>query len=122
MHESQLATGLFEECPVPGCKGDSRYFPPGKGHNDDCYYPFDSAKERNIIHAFVDGSKPAPVEPEPSTESKVVITMLMRLYDIQMAMLNEMNPDVADRIYDAHDKGEFFNPEIFIPEIKDKEQ
>lgn len=49
--------------------------------------------------------------------SLVIISLLMRLYDIQMALLSEMNKDLADSIYDTHALGGHFNPQIFIPNV-----
>lgn len=57
---------------------------------------------------------------EPSTESKIIISLLMRIYDVQMAMLSHMSKDTADRLYEAHENGEDYNPTIFIPEIKNQ--
>lgn len=52
----------------------------------------------------------------PSEAELVIISLLMRLYDIQMALLNEANEKRADAIYEAHEQGGHFNPEIFIPD------
>jgi hypothetical protein len=62
------------------------------------------------------------LEAQPSEESKIIIALLMRIYDVQMALLTKVDPDTADRIYDAHERGEDFNPTIYIPEIKDNEE
>lgn len=45
----------------------------------------------------------------------VIITLLMRLYDIEMANLSFVNKAVADQLYDAHARGEHSNPAIYIP-------
>lgn len=46
---------------------------------------------------------------------KAQLVMLMRLYDIQMALLTLQDAEQADKIYDAHDQGKLFNPQLFIP-------
>lgn len=54
---------------------------------------------------------------QPSEESKIIIALLMRIYDVQMALLSHASKGDADKLYDAHARGEDFNPQIFIPEI-----
>lgn len=55
----------------------------------------------------------------PSEETLVIISLLMRLYDIQMAHLSAVDENRANQIYEAHEKGDHFNPEIFIPSLED---
>lgn len=130
MHESKPLKGLKEReiCPVEGCEGDARYFPPGKGHMADCYYPYPSKERRDELFEAVERQGHGFIEPvaelsvsEPSQESKIIISLLMRIYDVQMALLTKVDPDTADKIYDAHERGEDFNPTIYIPEINDAE-
>lgn len=47
---------------------------------------------------------------------KAQLVMLMRIYDVQMALLTKMDPENANKIFDSHDTGELFNPQLFIPE------
>lgn len=47
--------------------------------------------------------------------------LLMRLYDIQLALLSYGNKTVADSLFDTHAEGGHFNPPIFIPVIGEKE-
>ena len=125
MKEVEPIKGLKEreECPVEDCTGDARYFPPGKGHRADCYYPYNSPIERDAVRGAVAAqSEQVLLEAQPSEESRIIIALLMRIYDVQMALLSNVNKTEADRIYDAHAKGEDFNPQIFIPEISDEDQ
>lgn len=46
---------------------------------------------------------------------KAQLVMLMRLYDIQMALLTLQDAEKADQVFDAHDAGQLFNPQLFIP-------
>lgn len=128
MHEVEPTKGLKsrEICPVEGCNGAANYFPPGKGHMDGCYYPFGSqaAKDAALVAAerTQDDFEPVVLEAEPSEESRIIIAMLMRIYDVQMALLTKVDPENADRIYDAHEAGETFNPTIYIPEVNDVQE
>lgn len=58
----------------------------------------------------------------PSETELVTVALLMRLYDINLALLNHFDPARANEIYDAHEKGGSFNPPIFIPQVGDEEQ
>lgn len=51
----------------------------------------------------------------PSETDLVIVSLLMRLYDIQMALLSKVDKELADSIYDTHNGGGHFNPQIFIP-------
>lgn len=66
----------------------------------------------------------SPVEAQvgntPSEESLIVVMQLMRLYDIGMALLNHFDKPTADTIYEAHNKGDHFNPMFFIPKFGDQ--
>ncbi len=53
----------------------------------------------------------------PSETDLAVIALLMRIYDLQLANLNAVDPDRANEIYEAHEKGEHFNPMLFIPQM-----
>lgn len=55
----------------------------------------------------------------PSTNELVMITLMMRLYDIQLALLSHINKTQADELYDLHNEGGHLNPLIFIPEVED---
>ena len=52
----------------------------------------------------------------PSETELVIVSLLMRLYDLNLAILATMNEARADEIYEAHEKGGHFNPPIFIPD------
>lgn len=45
------------------------------------------------------------------------LTLLMRIYDVQMALLNEANEERADEIYDWHEAGHTFNPPIYLVDV-----
>lgn len=55
----------------------------------------------------------------PSETELVQVALLMRLYDLGMAILTSMNEDRANQVYEAHEKGEHFNPPVFIPDVKE---
>lgn len=55
----------------------------------------------------------------PTESELAIISLLMRLYDINMALLNHLDRDTADAIFESHQKGQHFNPEIFIPNFDD---
>lgn len=57
----------------------------------------------------------------PSETELVMVALLMRLYDINMALLSHVNKQTADSIYEAHEKGGHFNPPIFIPTASETE-
>ncbi len=40
--------------------------------------------------------------------------LLMRLYDVQIALLHEQNPDKARRLYALHAAGGTGNPDILL--------
>lgn len=65
---------------------------------------------------------PVVLQSSPSEESLVTVALLMRIYDIQMALLSEVNKDLADEIYDTHAAGGHFNPQIFIPKVSTEEE
>lgn len=45
------------------------------------------------------------------------LVVLQRIYDVQSAILAEMNEDRADEIFDAHEQGRLFGPDIvWVPE------
>lgn len=128
MEEVKPLKGLKEReiCPVEGCEGDARYYPPGKGHKSDCYYPFGSQAVKEATLAAAERTRapvvvpePTLLEAQPSTESKIIISLLMRIYDVQMALLTKVDPETADKLFDAHEEGKDFNPTIYIPEIND---
>lgn len=53
----------------------------------------------------------------PSETELVQVALLMRLYDLGMAILTSMDEDKANQVFEAHEKGEHFNPPVFIPEV-----
>lgn len=52
----------------------------------------------------------------PSETELVQVALLMRLYDLGMAILTSMDENKANQVFEAHEKGGHFNPPIFIPE------
>lgn len=52
----------------------------------------------------------------PSETELVTVALLMRLYDVGMAILSHLDKPTADQIFDAHENGGTFNPPIFIPD------
>lgn len=53
----------------------------------------------------------------PSETELVQVALLMRLYDLGMAILTSMDEDKANQVYEAHEKGGHFNPPVFIPDV-----
>lgn len=51
----------------------------------------------------------------------VQVGLLMRIYDVQMALLSSVWKEKADEIWDAHQNGQHYNPNIFVPQVKDDE-
>ena len=60
------------------------------------------------------GNKP---QSPPSETELVQIALMMRLYDLGMAILTAVDENKANMVYEAHEKGENFNPPLFIPDI-----
>lgn len=56
------------------------------------------------------------LETSPSETELVIVSLMMRLYDLNLAILSHLDEQRADEIYEAHEKGEHFNPPIFVPE------
>lgn len=54
----------------------------------------------------------------PTEAELVTIGLLMRLYDLQLAILHCLDSDKADEVYDHHEAGGHYNPTIFIPQPK----
>ena len=55
----------------------------------------------------------------PSETELIIVALLMRLYDVNMALLSHFDKQTADNIYDTHANGGTFNPAVFIPTISD---
>jgi predicted membrane-bound mannosyltransferase len=58
----------------------------------------------------------------PSESELVTIALLMRLYDLNLALLNHFDSDLADEIYELHEKGGHKNPQLFIPAPVEREE
>lgn len=58
---------------------------------------------------------------EPSDTDLVQVMLLMRLYDVGMGILAHIDPTTADRIFDAHKEGKDFNPDLYVPEMKQRD-
>lgn len=84
--------------------------------------PSEAVDEDNSINKNIKFMQERNVHPPnvPSSENLIIISLLMRLYDLNMALLNESNRAVADRVYSAHMNGETFNPKMYIPEFTDE--
>lgn len=54
----------------------------------------------------------------PSEAELVIISLLMRIYDVNLALLSHFNSEVADEIHDGHAEGKSFNPPMFIPALE----
>ena len=50
-----------------------------------------------------------------NTTLLVQTSLLMRLYDVTMHILQEKNPDAVQELLDLHGQGGHYNPEIFYP-------
>jgi hypothetical protein len=57
----------------------------------------------------------------PSEAERIIITLLMRIYDLQYAQLYVANPTVADEVFESHNRGELGNPKMFIPDFGTEE-
>lgn len=58
------------------------------------------------------------LESGPSETDLVIIALLMRIYDLNLALLSHFNKPQADEVYEAHAKGDHFNPKIYIPRME----
>lgn len=61
--------------------------------------------------------KAEPVSGGPSETELVQVALLMRLYDLNLALLSHFDSKRANEVYAAHEKGEHFNPPVYIPEV-----
>jgi hypothetical protein len=78
-------------------------------------------EEKNFERGL-EPTAPVVLESQPDEVQSAILVTLMRLYDVQMALLNEINPTVADFIFEKHEKGEDYNPTIYIPTMVRREQ
>lgn len=60
------------------------------------------------------------VESKPDETQLAIIALLMRLYDVNMALLSHFDAALADEIFDSHAAGGSFNPALFIPQFGDE--
>lgn len=58
-------------------------------------------------------------KPEPTEAELVIIALLMRIYDLNLALLSHFDAGRADEIYDRHNEGGHFNPLMFLPALKE---
>ena len=68
----------------------------------------DLAGNQTGNEANKDSSAPSAFDPE--NFSAVTVIMLMRLYDLQLALLSSVNADQAKYIVDLHERGLSFAP------------
>lgn len=57
----------------------------------------------------------------PRESELALIGLLMRIYDVNMAILSNINKPEADALYEAHERGEILNPDLFIPSFESTE-
>lgn len=55
----------------------------------------------------------------PSETELVMIALLMRIYDVNSAILAALDEGKANQVYEAHERGENFNPPVFIPDVQE---
>ena len=66
----------------------------------------------------ISGSEKAAPEVSYDNEAQLIeISLLMRLYDIGMAILSRTDSQLANEIFDAHARGEVYNPPIAVPDF-----
>lgn len=58
---------------------------------------------------------------QPNEIQSAILVTLMRIYDVQMALLTHFDTATADAIYAKHEQGEDYNPTIFIPTMVRRE-
>lgn len=58
---------------------------------------------------------------EKNNEVSAILAVLTRIYDVQMAILNHLDADDADKVFDAHERGEIFNPPIYLMDLESEE-
>lgn len=56
----------------------------------------------------------------PTETELVTVSLLMRIYDVQLALLAHFDQERADEVYETHEKGGHYNPPIFIPDMDAK--
>lgn len=76
-----------------------------KWYNDD--------KEKSFDAVMLE----AEYDVEAKERELVIIALLMRLYDVNLGLLKETNPTLAEEIYEEHAAGGNFNPAIFVPDF-----
>lgn len=54
---------------------------------------------------------------EPTTQELITISLLMRNYDLLLALLNHFDKELADEVWEAHSKGGHMNPAMFLPDL-----
>jgi hypothetical protein len=57
-----------------------------------------------------DGQVNDPFSPDNAPGMSLIVQM--RMYDVLLAILNEQNPDVCDRILEAHAQGKLLAPVV----------
>lgn len=82
----------------------------------DAYVVTDAADAASTQEGFEAG---VLMDTGPSETDLVIVSLLMRLYDLNLALLAHFDQKRADEVYEAHEKGEHFNPPVFIPEVSD---
>jgi hypothetical protein len=80
---------------------------------------FAAGEARAELQAELISTAAEGVASQPSEHELVVVALLMRIYDVQMALLSMVNKEQADHIFDTHANGGHFNPQIFIPVTED---
>lgn len=62
------------------------------------------------------------LQSSPPEHELALLTLALRQYDVLMAILTHFDEETANKIFDAHSKGEHFNPPIYIPVPGDTEK
>lgn len=74
--------------------------------------------DENLTQAPLTETKEEPDPFAPENVGAFTLVTLMRLYDVNMALLNEQNSDVARRLHEMHEQGRilgsfpWINPEV----------
>ena len=58
----------------------------------------------------------SPDEYDPELTQQMILVQLMRLYDVQMSILSEMNDERAEVLQDKHDNGKFITDLPWVAE------
>jgi hypothetical protein len=77
--------------------------------------------EEKNFESGLEPTAPVVLESQPDEVQSAILVTLMRLYDVQMALLNHFDTASADAIFEKHQQGEDYNPTIYIPTMVRRE-